>query len=76
VFDDWRVEHDAEPQLAGASWPGTLEVLWRELWHVIRDFQSAPRACTEGTLTGSEDSQYSEAKLRQIRQVVERLRGR
>jgi hypothetical protein len=30
------------------------KVLWRELWHVIRDFQSAPRACTEGTLTGSE----------------------
>jgi uncharacterized protein YPO0396 len=42
----------------------------------IRDFQSELRACTEGSLTGSEDAQYSEAKFLQVRQIIERLRGR
>ncbi|HEY4542656.1 MAG TPA: SbcC/MukB-like Walker B domain-containing protein, partial [Noviherbaspirillum sp.] len=42
----------------------------------IRDFQSELRACTEGALTGSEDAQYSEAKFLQVRQIIERLRGR
>ncbi|SBT07734.1 conserved hypothetical protein [Candidatus Accumulibacter aalborgensis] len=42
----------------------------------IRDFQGELRACTEGTLTGSEDAQYSEAKFLQVRQIIERLRGR
>lgn len=42
----------------------------------IRDFQGELRACTEGTLTGSDDSQYSEAKFLQVRNIIERFRGR
>ncbi|KJS33808.1 MAG: ATP-dependent exonuclease SbcCD, C subunit-like protein [Desulfatitalea sp. BRH_c12] len=42
----------------------------------IRDFQSELRACTEGALTGSDDSQYSEAKFLQVRRIIERFRGR
>jgi uncharacterized protein YPO0396 len=42
----------------------------------LRDFQGELRACTEGTLSGSEDSQYSEAKFLQVKQIIERLRGR
>ncbi|MCP4333247.1 MAG: ATP-dependent exonuclease SbcCD, C subunit-like protein [Gammaproteobacteria bacterium] len=42
----------------------------------IRDFQQELRACTEGALTGSEDSQYSEAKFLQVKSIIERFRGR
>ncbi|WP_213767904.1 ATP-binding protein [Caballeronia sp. dw_19] len=42
----------------------------------IRDFQSELRSCTEGTLTGSDDAQYSEAKFLQVKQIIERFRGR
>lgn len=42
----------------------------------IRDFQSELRACTEGAMTGSEDAQYSEAKFLQVKQIIERFRGR
>ncbi|WP_321531806.1 ATP-binding protein [uncultured Desulfuromonas sp.] len=42
----------------------------------IRDFQADLRACTEGTLTGSDDAQYSEAKFLQVRGIIERFRGR
>jgi uncharacterized protein YPO0396 len=42
----------------------------------IRDFQQELRACTEGSLTGSEDSQYSEAKFLQVKTIIERFRGR
>ena len=42
----------------------------------IRDFQSELRACTEGTLTGSEDSQYSESKFLQVSRIIKRFRGR
>ncbi|HEX2890005.1 ATP-binding protein [Vineibacter terrae] len=42
----------------------------------IRDFQNDLRACTEGTLTGSDDAAYSEAKFLQVRRIIERLRGR
>jgi len=42
----------------------------------IRDFQNELRACTEGTLTGSEDTQYSEAKFLQVKHIIERFRGR
>ena len=42
----------------------------------IRDFQAELRACTEGTLTGSDDAQYSEAKFLQVKRIIERLRGR
>ncbi|MDD5580689.1 MAG: SbcC/MukB-like Walker B domain-containing protein [Methylobacter sp.] len=43
---------------------------------VIRDFQNELRACTEGALTGSEDSQYSEAKFLQVKHIIGRFRGR
>jgi uncharacterized protein YPO0396 len=42
----------------------------------IRDFQTELRACTEGTLTGSDDSQYSEAKFLQVKAIIDRFRGR
>ncbi len=42
----------------------------------MRDFQTELRACTEGTLTGSDDAQYSEAKFLQVRRIIERFRGR
>ncbi len=42
----------------------------------IRNFQSELRACTEGTLTGSDDSQYSEVKFLEVRRIIERFRGR
>jgi uncharacterized protein YPO0396 len=42
----------------------------------IRDFQQDLRACTEGSLTGSEEQAYSEAKFLQVRRIIERFRGR
>ena len=42
----------------------------------IRDFHTDLRACTEGTLTGSEDAQYSESKFLQVKNIIDRLRGR
>jgi len=42
----------------------------------IRDFQQDLRVCTEGALTGSEDSVYSEAKFLQVKSLIERFRGR
>jgi uncharacterized protein YPO0396 len=42
----------------------------------IRDFQSELRACTESSLTGSDDEQYSEAKFLQVKYIIERFRGR
>ncbi|MFA5632213.1 MAG: ATP-binding protein [Porticoccaceae bacterium] len=42
----------------------------------IRDFQQDLRACTEGTLTGSDDAQYSEAKFLQVKAIIDRFRGR
>jgi uncharacterized protein YPO0396 len=42
----------------------------------IRDFQMELRACTEGSLTGSDDAQYSEAKFLQVKLIIERFRGR
>lgn len=42
----------------------------------IRNFQTELRTCTEGALTGSEDAQYSEAKFLQVKQIIERFRGR
>jgi uncharacterized protein YPO0396 len=42
----------------------------------IRDFQTELRACTEGSFTGSEDAQYSEAKFLQVKRIIERFRGR
>ncbi len=42
----------------------------------IRDFQTDLKACTEGSFTGSDDEQYSEAKFLQVKQIIERFRGR
>ncbi len=42
----------------------------------VRLFREELRACTEGSLTGSDDAQYSEAKFLQVRQIIERFRGR
>ncbi|HGG59194.1 MAG TPA: ATP-dependent exonuclease SbcCD, C subunit-like protein [Gammaproteobacteria bacterium] len=42
----------------------------------IRDFQHDLRACTEGSLTGSDDEQYSESKFLQVKAIIERFRGR
>jgi len=42
----------------------------------VREFQGELRACTEGTLTGSDDEQYSEAKFLQVQRIIERFRGR
>lgn len=42
----------------------------------IRDFQQQLRACTEGTLTGSDDQQYAEGKFLQVKAIIERFRGR
>jgi uncharacterized protein YPO0396 len=42
----------------------------------IRDFQQELRACTEGALSGVEDSQYSEDKFLQVKAIIDRFRGR
>lgn len=42
----------------------------------VREFQQQLRAATEGTLTGSDDDQYSEAKFLQVKAIVERFRGK
>lgn len=42
----------------------------------VRDFQLDLKACTEGALTGSGDEAYSETKFLQVKQIIERFRGR
>ena len=42
----------------------------------LRDFQQALRACTEGTLTGSEQEQYADNKFLQVKAIIDRFRGR
>ncbi|MGA9524999.1 MAG: SbcC/MukB-like Walker B domain-containing protein, partial [Myxococcaceae bacterium] len=42
----------------------------------VRDFQQQLRACTEGSLTGSEDAEYGEAKFLEVKRIIERFRGR
>jgi uncharacterized protein YPO0396 len=42
----------------------------------IREFQGDLRACIEGSLTGSEDQAYSEAKFAQVKRIIDRFRGR
>ncbi|MCX7774147.1 MAG: ATP-dependent exonuclease SbcCD, C subunit-like protein [Clostridia bacterium] len=42
----------------------------------IREFQAELRTCTEGALTGSEDSQYAESKFLQVKKIIERFLGR
>ncbi|MBK5931536.1 ATP-dependent exonuclease SbcCD, C subunit-like protein [Halochromatium salexigens] len=42
----------------------------------VRDFQRELRACTEDMTTAGGDDQYTEAKFLQVKQIVERFRGR
>jgi uncharacterized protein YPO0396 len=42
----------------------------------IRDFQRDLRACTEGSLAGSEEAPYSEEKFLQVKRIISRFRGR
>lgn len=42
----------------------------------IREFQQQLRACTEGSLTGSDEDEYSERKFLQVSRIIERFRGR
>lgn len=42
----------------------------------IREFLQDLRSCTEGSLTGSGDEQYSEAKFLQVKAIIDRFRGR
>jgi len=42
----------------------------------IRDFQQDLRSCTEGAVTGSDDTQYSEVKFLQVKSIIDRFRGR
>ncbi len=42
----------------------------------VREFRDQLRTCTEGAITGSDDEQYSEAKFLQVRQIIDRFRGR
>ncbi len=42
----------------------------------IQTFMTDLRACTEGSLTGSAEDQYSESKFIQVKRIIERFRGR
>jgi uncharacterized protein YPO0396 len=42
----------------------------------IRDFQQDLRACTEDTLAGALDEQYSERRFLQVKAIIDRFRGR
>jgi len=42
----------------------------------IRDFQTELRTCTEDSLTGSDEAQYSEIKFMQVKNIIDRFRGR
>ncbi len=42
----------------------------------IRDFQQSLRACTEGSLTGSDEEQYTEKKFLQVKAIIDRFKGR
>ncbi|MDP3972431.1 MAG: SbcC/MukB-like Walker B domain-containing protein, partial [Candidatus Nanopelagicales bacterium] len=42
----------------------------------VRNFRGQLRACTEGSITGSGDDQYSEAKFLQVKEIVSRFQGR
>ena len=42
----------------------------------IKAFQVQLKACTDGALTGSDDSQYAEAKFLQVKEIIERFKGR
>ncbi len=58
--------------------PGRYIVLESQISHDadIRDFQAELRACTDGSLTGSEETLYSETKFLQVKRIIDKFRGR
>jgi uncharacterized protein YPO0396 len=42
----------------------------------VRDFRAELRSCTDSSISGAESDQYSEQKFLQVKQIIERLRGR
>ena len=42
----------------------------------VRDFRRDLRNCTEGSLMGSDDLHYAEAKFLEVRAIIERFQGR
>lgn len=42
----------------------------------IRDFRTELRQCTEGSIGGADDLQYTETKFLQVKQIIDRFRGR
>ncbi|HEX6338268.1 MAG TPA: SbcC/MukB-like Walker B domain-containing protein [Jiangellaceae bacterium] len=42
----------------------------------VRDFRTELRACTESTVHDDDSDQYSEQKFLQVKQIIERFRGR
>ena len=42
----------------------------------IRDFITALRDCTDGSLAGDDSEQYSEQKFLQVKRIIERFKGR
>jgi uncharacterized protein YPO0396 len=42
----------------------------------IREFRNELRACTEDTVSGAGDDQYSEAKFLQVKAIISRFKGR
>ncbi len=42
----------------------------------IRDFRQELKACIEGAFTGGGDEQYTEAKFLQVKEIVDRFKGR
>ncbi|TBU77574.1 ATP-dependent exonuclease SbcCD, C subunit-like protein [Pseudomonas daroniae] len=42
----------------------------------ITAFRSDLRACTEGSLSGSDDEHYAESKFLEVRKIIEKFRGR
>jgi uncharacterized protein YPO0396 len=42
----------------------------------VRDFSDELRKCTEGSITGSDDAQYSESKFLEVKSIIEKFRGR
>ena len=42
----------------------------------VRDFQQDLKKCTDSALSGSDETTYSESKFLEVRQIMERFRGR
>ncbi|MCK4708326.1 MAG: ATP-dependent exonuclease SbcCD, C subunit-like protein, partial [Gammaproteobacteria bacterium] len=42
----------------------------------LQDFKQSLKACTEGSVTGSNDELYAEKKFLQVKQIIDRFKGR